>query len=57
MKYWIFKAIWVPAAFIIFLCCFGIGVYLLKSVEWDQPFRWLCIISLIALIADNMVNP
>lgn len=57
MSYWIFKAIWMPIAGIIGVCCIGILIAILNEVGWDVPFRWLLIIGGLAMLADSVVNP
>ena len=57
MKEYIFKVIWMPMAVIVAICCTGILGMLLKEVGWEQPFRWVFFIGLLAFIADRAVNP
>jgi hypothetical protein len=56
MGEWIFKLIWVPIAVMITMCASVVLTVMFKDIGWDVPFRWLCIIGLVAYVADRMVN-
>ena len=56
MKEWIFKLIWMPGTFVLMMCAGAVLTYIFKDTGWDVPFRWLCIIVGIALLADYVVN-
>ena len=56
MKYWIFKAIYMPVLFIICTAMMAILILVFKEIGWEQPFRWLCIIAVIAAWADIYIN-
>jgi len=43
MKEWIFKAVWMTA-------------FIIVLTGWDQPYRWICLLGVLAFIADKAVN-
>lgn len=57
MEQWIFKLIYYPVFFIIAMCAVAVTIVLFKDVGWYAPFRWLCLIGLLAYIADLVVKP
>lgn len=56
MKKWIFKLIYFPLGFILCAANVGILTLLVREVGFEQPYRWLLIIMLIAIGADWYVN-
>ncbi len=56
MEAWIFKIVWMPIFIIVIMCASAVIGVMVKDTGWDVPFRWLCIIGLIAFIADKAVN-
>ena len=52
---WIFKAIYYPIFVIVIMVCTAILGMILKDVGWEAPFRWLCIIGMVAYVADLYV--
>ena len=56
LSQWVFKAIYYPISMVLGVCCALVLVYLVKETEWNAPFRWLCLINVIAIIADVFVK-
>ena len=57
MSEWMFKIIWVPLAALVGIALFGILAVVLNGAGWNVPFRWMCIIGVLAYFADKAVNP
>jgi uncharacterized membrane protein len=56
MKEWIFKIIYYPIGIIMAMIAFAIIGMMFKDVGWEQPFRWLVFIGILAYFADKAVN-
>ncbi len=53
---WIFKIIWMPLFVINTLLMVALTLFMFKQVGWDAPYRWVCLIALLAFMADYFVN-
>lgn len=56
ISYWIFKFIYMPIFFVLAVAASIVLVEIFKGTDWDAPFRWLCLIGLLAAFADLWVN-
>jgi hypothetical protein len=56
IEYLIFKIIYIPIFFILGLCASAVLFLMLAESGWDVPIRWICIVAIIAAIADYVVN-